>query len=853
MLKNNGKRACAFLLAFVLLLPSAFAAEELTEQPAASTESSTTTTSEITDSPETTASETTLPETTPSETTTPETTTPETTPSETTTTETTVPNTTPSDTAVPGPAEEENVLPLAEEEAPVLLSDDDPPLVQDGSVELGVDYAVNAEYPWSYSSARSSTGYNAYIAGNSGTKTQNVSNLAVTVHQAGVINFDWKTNTGSGSYGLRYRWGDPVTTENQGTCVGSLNGATGWKPVSVSVTEDMLTSGEAILYIAYVRGGSSVTGDNYGVIANLSQEDGMRTLNVITEGEEYGTITGGEATYMTGSTVTLTAAPSASNRFYGWVKDGVFAGTDLKYAFTISENTTVQGVFAPNETYLARKNGEFFSDETSLADIVNGMAQNDIVELLKSAELTENATVPVGGTLYLPYSAAWDSQGHKNGGNTALAGVDKAYVTMTVLENVTLTVNGTLRLGSVISCTGHDMQGHTSGAHGRIDCSGTISVSGGGILDSWGIITGSGDVSISSNGLLYEPFMVNDFSGGSNTQDLYLSKTAADGTASPAQTPFKRYALQNVQARLTLLSGGELYGHCNLYAMGDYNMTDAPIVASGGLYAPVPGATVVRTYDPNKTVTGSSALTGVNGVGHTTWTVTGGMKFQALKMNVMGFLISTDSVDFPIPYNMSFVLNDGVYTVVNRLKLMPGAEMTVNEDATLNVNEDFYVLDGLRQERMSSKIYPSSAALTAAGYSASGMLTVNGTMNVAADVAFGGIVQTTGSTGKIVIADGAELVNAVVQDGGIGCYSDNTSRFALPARVNIGGTLTPLTVGTYSAVGNTAFMLADYTMTYCSNGGTINTDTCDYKVSGRKWATETVTINQAMTGAWTAH
>ena len=353
-----------------------------------------------------------------------------------------------------------------------------------------------------------------------------------------------------------------------------------------------------------------------------------------------------------------------------------------------------------------------------------------------------------------------------------------------------------------------------------------------GTLDSWGLITGSGTVTAVGGGKVYEPFIVCDFAGGNNLKNLYQANAA----------PFKRYAMQNIQCTLQLDSSSTLYGRGCLYGNDSYNEVEIPIVASGGLFQLANGAAITRTYDPKQQVSEFP------GIGRKNWTVSGGMTFGALEMNVLGVQISTKNCGFPLPYNMAMTLNSGEYAIQHHLRVMPGAALTVGRKATLTVGGSLYVLDGLKQGSMSGVRYASTEQLKNSGFSACGELTVEGgKLVVNSGAFFGGVVQSTGS-GSISIAESAVLTNDV-RDGGKGYYAENTAIFeGFTARANIGGTLQNLTAGEYHAVGNDAFTLPSYTVKYVTNGESINGNSGYEPV----YADETVTIDQPMTGAWAA-
>lgn len=690
---------------------------------------------------------------------------------------------------------------------------------------------TGGDHPW--------TAANGVLqSGNTG-MGKTVSAIKVTVPQAGVLHFQYKVSSSykTGNTGIP----EGALTENNPDslviCVGTeittdtsysglpdgyqrFYGELDWADGSVTV------DGKSDVYFAYKKNGSTDSGSDCAWLRNFSFTTDTSAKLTVTYDNTCGDVTGA-GSYKAGTAVTLTAQPNDGCQFYGWVDDaGTFLSDRPEYGVSVNNDMTIRAEFALEGAYEARRGSTFY---TSLTEALADDKRSDIF-LLKDTTLTKDAEIPTGVTLYIPYEEHYTTD-YKNGG---ISDEDKitatAYRTLTVEKNVTLTVDGTLRLGAVMGKMTLCYQGHNNGAYGGVINEGTIAVNG--TLDSWGLITGSGTVTAVGGGTVYEPFIVCDFAGGNNLKNLYQADAA----------PFKRYAMQNIQCTLQLDSGSTLYGRGCLYGDSRYNEVEIPIAASGGLFQLADGATITRTYDPEQQV---SAFPGI---GRENWTVSGGMTFGALEMNVLGVQISTGKCGFPLPYNLSMTLKNGSYNIPNHLRVMPGAALTVGRKATLTVGGSLYVLDGLKQGSMSGVRYASTEQLKNSGFSACGELTVDGgKLAVSSGAFFGGVVQSTGS-GSISIAESAVLTNDV-RDGGKGYYAENTAIFeGFTARANIGGTLQNLTAGEYHAVGNDAFTLPSYTVKYVTNGESINGNSGYEPV----YADETVSINQPMTGAWVA-
>ena len=596
---------------------------------------------------------------------------------------------------------------------------------------------------------------------------------------------------------------------------------------------------ETDIFFAFRKDGTSTKGiSDCAWLRNITFTTDTSAALTVDYDTDCGTVTKDKETYQAGDSATLTAVPNDGCQFYGWLDAaGSFLSDELTYSMTVNNNMTIRAVFAQTGTYEARRGGLFFE---SLSDALANARSGSTVFLLKDTELTQDAEIPSGVTLYIPYEAHYtrDYVYCDNGRSNSIA--DTPFHTLTVHSSVTLTVSGTLRLGAELSCTypPSNYQGHTGGAYGAVANNGTITITAGGALDSRGIITGSGAV-IADGGTVYEPFIVCDFTGGQNLEKLYRQDV----------TPFKRYAMQNIQCSLTVNSSSELIGCGCLYGGFQtkiFNETNIPIIASSGLFQLQAGASITRTYDADK------QLTDYPGIGRENWVVTGGMSIGALKMEIMGAPISTEKCSFPLPYNLALTMLDGGYTIAHRLRILPGSTLTVGRGAELTVNGSLDALDGLKQGRMSDAVYPDSDALRAGGFSVSGELVVNGgKLVIASGAAFGGVVQNTGS-GSISIAEGALLTNNV-QDGGVGFYSDNTSIFEnFTARADLDGTLQALQPGEYRAVAATQFTLPGWPVRYVVNGSDVDKKDSAYWTDGAQYATETVAAGENMNGAWTS-
>lgn len=470
-------------------------------------------------------------------------------------------------------------------------------------------------------------------------------------------------------------------------------------------------------------------------------------------------------------------------------------GKEVKYD---GEPITSDIDFYPDLSEPTKQTVSFYTVDADMyfPTLDEAFAAGNTVKPLVNLNVTDELTIEQGKTLLLPCSVE-DNVGRIDGtteSSRRLADDGYRYLTLTVGAGATLKIEGTLLVGGTISYPGQSYSGHTSGAHSAVVNNGKIEVSG--ILDVWGYVNGDGAVEAVAGAKIYEPFVVTDYVGGSDSSALYFG----------GQTPFMRYAAPNIRCDTKIEYGATLIGHFNLYAQSRYNTTDQVVIGnaqSGGLILLSEGGYVVSSYDQEKAISdlsGASAVEKAEGnniagdIGKKMIEIHGDTKTGSLTLLGMA---NTADVIFPLPYYYDFKLCDGTFTIENRYAILPGCTVTVDESATLSVSDNsaLYVCDAFYQAAtMSGKIYPSAQLLKDNGFAASGMLIINGALEVGANAKMGGTVgsEKIGATVKI---DASADLSGVFEMGGVATYSANAARYVLPLRLNIGNCFVELKVG----------------------------------------------------------
>ena len=638
----------------------------------------------------------------------------------------------------------------------------------------------------------------------------------------------------------------------------------GWTKYTFEITA--AENEQTTIYLAYTKNGSKSEGLDIAAVRNVGFFDGASVVNYVTSGE-YGSVTGsvnsGDSVAQ-GTTITLTAAPGDGNTFYGWLNgEGELVSTAETFSVIVTDEQTYTAVIMPQNYYAAGINGVFYTD---LTQALAAAAGGDTVVLLRDEQITENLSVPVGVTLLVPYSSArtfTETGSAENAINrvswyTEQSAQQYLYRTLTIDSGVTLTVHGTLVVGAVCHYPDQSAQGHTSGAYGKLVNNGEIVLEGGAAYYSYGLTSGSGVITAQSGSEVYQPFVVHNFSGGTNTYALYNA----------GQFPFLLYSTVNIQCTLTVHYGAREIGMASLYFWGAVTTQNVLVVGydgnadlsfGPGLIVLKQGAYLTKTYDGTRYVTSSTSSANINSdAGVSTVTISGGATAGVFSLQGFG----SEEMVLALPYTFEMILTNGVYDVNYAYKVMPGATLTVAQDATLNVNAggSLAVYDGLAQSAMSGKRYATTEELTSAEFSPSGVFTVNGTLNVYG--AFAGVINTQSEGAKLHFADTA-VTQMQVTEGALSSYDANISQFDLTARAAMtdsDGTirLLPLAAGTDYEVlspSHTA-TLTDYTTKYlvnCSAGDAdMDADYTAGETGYHKWSTQTVTLNVTVYGSFIA-
>ena len=421
--------------------------------------------------------------------------------------------------------------------------------------------------------------------------------------------------------------------------------------------------------------------------------------------------------------------------------------------YALPENTylyvKVKGVKVGNNYYTI-EDALFNSKSGDTVEFISAAKEVSFAPLdIATAIYADNAyrTVKAGVTLKLASdedsSAKIGKPTYGNGvGNYVDTDSSKIKQKLILNESTVLEVYGNILIQGLLGVNGPGLSGHTSGNHSQIINNGTINLNSGANLDLRGYIKGAGTIEARSGAIVYSPFVVYDYRGGTNTKTVYEKAKIA---------PFRIYEMPNIQCNYSILYGAEHKGYLDLYASDQHRSAVATIFGKG--------SAMMIMEDSTAHITTTYERTG-NLIGETTLTMTGKVKMGVLKIKVTTTVtVAMNEVRFPMPWNFTINVGDGLnpttFTLPDDYKMMTGATVNVKKSATVNLTGTLLIYKSFTDTPFGGTVYPNKGAAK---------LNVEGVVN-----AIGGIAgEVHGINGGKVIIGNKAILSITEKEGNSG-------------------------------------------------------------------------------------
>lgn len=434
------------------------------------------------------------------------------------------------------------------------------------------------------------------------------------------------------------------------------------------------------------------------------------------------------------------------------------AGTHKTTATLTADNFAL----SDNVVYVKVKGVKVGNNYYTIEDALFNSKSGDTVEFISAAKevsfaprdvaeaiYVDNAyrTVKAGVTLKLASdedsSAKIGKPTYGNGvGNYVDTDSSKIKYKLILNESTVLEVYGNILIQGLLGVNGPGLSGHTSGNHSQIINNGTINLNSGANLDLRGYIKGAGTIEARSGAIVYSPFVVYDYRGGTNTKTVYEKAKIA---------PFRIYEMPNIQCNYSILYGAEHKGYLDLYASDQHRSAVATIFGKG--------SAMMIMEDSTAHITTTYERTG-NLIGETTLTITGKVKMGVLKIKVTTTVtVAMNEVRFPMPWNFTINVGDGLnpttFTLPDDYKMMTGATVNVKKSATVNLTGTLLIYKSFTDTPFGGTVYPNKGAAK---------LNVEGVVN-----AIGGIAgEVHGINGGKVIIGNKAILSITEKEGNSG-------------------------------------------------------------------------------------
>ena len=408
--------------------------------------------------------------------------------------------------------------------------------------------------------------------------------------------------------------------------------------------------------------------------------------------------------------------------------------------FALSDNVVyvkVKGVKVGNNYYTI-EDALFNSQSGDTIEFINGVkevsfAPSDVAQKLY-VDKDNNAyhTVKAGVTLKLASdedSSATIGTPTYGAGSARYVDTDSSKIKYKLIlnESTVLEVYGNILIQGLLGFSGQQgYQGHTSGNHSQIINNGTINLNNGAKLDLRGYIKGTGKIEARSGATVYSPFVVRDFRGGSSSAGTYYSGVS----------PFNVYEMPNIQCLYGVNYGATHTAYMDLFGGGKHNnVTNNAIASNSAVIILKEGSRLIKTYDRDSE--------------KSTLTIYGNVELGDLSMEVSGATIKMSDVRFPIPWNYTINIGDGIvatsFAVKYDYKIMTGATVNVKKNATVNLTGTVVIYKEFTDQAYAGWVYPNKEP---AKFCVEGKVSVNGKLVSKAGIA-GEITGLNG--GKVII------------------------------------------------------------------------------------------------------
>ena len=456
-----------------------------------------------------------------------------------------------------------------------------------------------------------------------------------------------------------------IPTQNGGTIVVDRQQFNGSQEYSKE-----LNPGEKIEIVIKSKAGkytTSVVIKNISLISNnkanitfKTSEGGSYTVDneVISEDRTFNRKPASEGYY-------LSAKPDSGYEFWGWYRGDILISKSSDYVLKADEDSIITAKFIVHGTPILGVGRDVYFDMKEAIKAAQLSNTEKTIVVLKDCILNGDYVIPGGVTLLIPF----------NNENTCYTEVPEADTADLKKEEYRrLTINGTLTVcegGAVsVSAKHHAGQGSPAGVvtgkygHIVLNKNSKIVLDKGASLYAYGYISGEGIVDAKNGSEVREYFQIVDYRGGNATNSLLNNKQKV--------FPFNQYYIQNIESKLRVHYGAKekLYTSINATLIGQKH-AEVPFIGANSLFEILSDDGYVEKEYNCKT---DKLEVNFYGTG----------KINPIKLSI-GLDVDSSKYVLPITNSLQISIKRGEFNVTQDISLLPGAELTVDKSAKLNI------------------------------------------------------------------------------------------------------------------------------------------------------------------------
>lgn len=511
-------------------------------------------------------------------------------------------------------------------------------------------------------------------------------------------------------------------------------------------------------------------------------------------------VTPSRTTFDVGSTYIVTLTLDKNDYYDATEKEVVVKVKSVSYngvLYTIEDalklNTAKTGTATVNDYLIITANTSFATSEVKAKrpDVYFG---------------EQYYTLSKNEYLLVPFSSAHEIKADIV--EQAIAGTSKnsAYVTLTLPSGTSVESYGHI-LVNAVRAGGAGVSGNPSGnKYGAIQIrdNATLTINGG-VFETLGFVHGQGKVVVKS-GNVYETMSLLNFKGGSVTFKIYKDIF-----------PVNQFTLSNIMVDMEICQGVNYFAKAYIYARMEVQSDVKFIGSTKEEFIQLKSGKIIKTFDET--------------MGKMTLNMYGNIQLNDMAISMPGIFgqieVSTNGKQVPLSGYVDIVAKTGsIIDIGVGIKLLPGAEFTIEKGATVNLNKggNLFVYSNDENMKLDKSTNPKNTPvfegfqdgqwqypvtsqdawfnnITVTFTSKTpAVIIVEGTLNVKSGSAIAGTL-TAKEGGNVIVEDGANLTHSIKEDFTLSSGLGTTKNFftsTSSASGLIGGVLTKFEVGTYT-------------------------------------------------------